>query len=131
MMSMTLTGFAQMARDAKRPPDLGQMCTVYIAESGAEALKEGFELEDIFAGFQYSVIQNYLNRVMGQRSLGEKIFFQGKPASNESLAWTLAAVTGREIIVPPNPGAMGAWGIGLCVLAKSGKIRLHQPHALI
>ncbi|MDO9263428.1 MAG: BadF/BadG/BcrA/BcrD ATPase family protein, partial [Desulfosalsimonadaceae bacterium] len=31
--------FAEMAKDAKQPPDLGQMCTVYIAESGAEALK--------------------------------------------------------------------------------------------
>ncbi len=116
--------FAEMARDARRPPDLGQMCTVYIAESGAEALKEGFELEDIFAGFQYSVIQNYLNRVMGQRHLGKKIFFQGKPASNDSLAWTLAAVTGRDIVVPPNPGAMGAWGIGLCAIDEIGKDRL-------
>jgi len=113
--------FAKLAREAKRPPDLGQMCTVYIAESGAEALKEGFELGDIFAGFQYSVIQNYLNRVMGQRNLGKKIFFQGKPASNESLAWTLASVTGREIIVPPNPGAMGAWGIGLCAIKEIGR----------
>ena len=122
--------FVQMARDAKRPPDLGQMCTVYIADSGAEALKEGFELGDIFAGFQYSVIQNYLNRVMGQRSLGKKIFFQGKPATNESLAWTLAAVTGREIIVPPNPGAMGAWGIGLCTIKEIGKEALQSASRL-
>lgn len=122
--------FVQMARDAKRPPDLGQMCTVYIADSGAEALKEGFELGDIFAGFQYSVIQNYLNRVMGQRNLGKKIFFQGKPATNESLAWTLAAVTGREIVVPPNPGAMGAWGIGLCAIKEIGKEALQSASRL-
>ena len=113
--------FAEMAAGAKRPPDLGQMCTVYIAEAGADALKEGFSVDDIFAGFQYSVIYNYLNRVMGQRQLGKKIFFQGKPASNDCLAWTLASVTGRDIIVPPNPGAMGAWGIGLCAVADMGK----------
>lgn len=113
--------FAEMAAEAKRPPDLGQMCTVYIAEAGADALKEGFSVRDIFAGFQYSVIYNYLNRVMGQRQPGEKIFFQGKPASNDCLAWTLASVTGREIVVPPNPGAMGAWGIGLCAVDELGK----------
>ncbi|MBC2714472.1 MAG: hypothetical protein HF978_04100 [Desulfobacteraceae bacterium] len=113
--------FAAMAAAAKRPPDLGQMCTVYIAEAGADALKEGFSVGDIFAGFQYSVIYNYLNRVMGQRQLGEKIFFQGKPASNDCLAWTLASVTGRDIVVPPNPGAMGAWGIGLCAVEDMGK----------
>ena len=108
--------FVKMAQDAKRPPELGQMCTVFVADAGAQALKDGFTLSDIFAGFQYSVIHNYLNRVMGQRTLSETIFFQGKPATNPSLAWTLAAITGRPIIVPPNPGAMGAWGIGLCVI---------------
>jgi activator of 2-hydroxyglutaryl-CoA dehydratase/predicted nucleotide-binding protein (sugar kinase/HSP70/actin superfamily) len=116
-----ISEFAELAASAKRPPDLGQMCTVYIAEAGADALKEGFSVSDIFAGFQYSVIYNYLNRVMGQRNLGKKIFFQGKPASNDCLAWTLAAVTGREIVVPPNPGAMGAWGIGLCAVESMGK----------
>jgi activator of 2-hydroxyglutaryl-CoA dehydratase/predicted nucleotide-binding protein (sugar kinase/HSP70/actin superfamily) len=108
--------FIKMAQEATKPPDLGQMCTVFVADAGAQALKDGFSLQDIFAGFQYSVIHNYLNRVMGQRTLSETIFFQGKPASNPSLAWTLAAITGRSIVVPPNPGAMGAWGIGLCVI---------------
>ncbi len=99
--------FIRLATAATRPPDLGQMCTVYVADAGSRALAEGFELSDIFAGFQYSVVHNYLNRVMGQRTLGKKVFFQGKPASNPSLAWTMAAVSGREIVVPPNPGAMG------------------------
>ncbi len=111
-----ISRFTELATSAERPPDLGQMCTVYVAEAGAEALKDGFGLADIFAGFQYSVIHNYLHRVMGQRTLAERVFFQGKPASNPSLAWTLAAITGREIFVPPNPGAMGAWGIGLCAI---------------
>ena len=113
--------FIQLASSAKRPPDLGMMCTVFVADAAALAIKEGFERADIFAGFQYSVIHNYLNRVKGQRTLGSRIFFQGKPASNPSLAWTLAAVTGNEIVVPPNPGAMGAWGIGLCATDQIGK----------
>jgi activator of 2-hydroxyglutaryl-CoA dehydratase/predicted nucleotide-binding protein (sugar kinase/HSP70/actin superfamily) len=112
--------FIRLATSAERPPDLGSMCTVYVADAASQALKDGFELADIFAGFQYSVIHNYLNRVMGQRTLGQRIFFQGKPASNPSLAWTLAAVTERDIVVPPNPGAMGAWGIGLCVVQQLG-----------
>ncbi len=116
--------FIDLASAAKRPPELGQMCTVFVADAAALAIKEGFGRDDIFAGFQYSVIHNYLNRVMGQRTLGQKIFFQGKPASNPSLAWTLAAVTGREIVVPPNPGAMGAWGIGLCAIEQMGEVAL-------
>ena len=118
--------FVKMAQEAQRPPELGQMCTVFVADAGAQALKDGFTLADIFSGFQYSVIHNYLNRVMGQRTLSETIYFQGKPASNPSLAWTLAAITGRQIVVPPNPGAMGAWGIGLCVLDDIDTL-LDQP----
>ncbi|MCP4035476.1 MAG: hypothetical protein GY733_00945, partial [bacterium] len=123
--------FIRLASSAERPPNLGMMCTVYVADSASQALKEGFALGDIFAGFQYSVIQNYLSRVMGQRTLGEKVFFQGKPASNPSLAWTLAAVTGREIVVPPNPGAMGAWGIGLCAIAEIGVESLAMADTLL
>lgn len=108
--------FTDLAKQSKAPPELGQMCTVFVADAAAEASNEGFATEELFGGFQYSVIHNYINRVMGQRTFGERIFFQGKPATGESLAWTLAAVTGREVVVPPNPGAMGAWGIGLCVL---------------
>ncbi len=115
----------QLASDAQRPPDLGQMCTVYVADAAALALKEGFELGDLLAGFQYSVIHNYLHRVMGQRTLAQRVFFQGKPAQNDSLAWTLAAISGREIMVPPNPGAMGAWGVGLCAVEQLG------PEALL
>ncbi len=122
--------FIRLAKSAERPPDLGLMCTVYVADAASEALKDGFELADVFAGFQYSVIHNYLSRVMGQRTLGEKIFFQGKPATNPSLAWTLAAVTDRDIVVPPNPGAMGAWGIGLCVTDQVGAEALESAARL-
>ena len=122
--------FVRLASIAPRPPDLGLMCTVYVADAASEALKDGFELADVFAGFQYSVINNYLTRVMGQRTLGKKIFFQGKPASNPGLAWTLAAVTGRDIVVPPNPGAMGAWGIGLCVADQVGADTLRAAACL-
>jgi activator of 2-hydroxyglutaryl-CoA dehydratase/predicted nucleotide-binding protein (sugar kinase/HSP70/actin superfamily) len=113
--------FGAQAELATAPPDLGQNCTVFVAEAAAEARREGYEIADLFAGFQYSVIHNYMNRVMGDRAFGERIFFQGKPASSRSLAWTLAAVSGRDVIVPDNPGAMGAWGIGLCTLEQLGR----------
>ena len=112
--------FTERACDAERPPDLGQMCTVFVAEAAAEAHNEGFGLDDLFGGFQYSVIHNYINRVMGQRTFGERIFFQGKPAEGPALGWTLAAVTGRQVVVPANPGAMGAWGVGMHLRRELG-----------
>ena len=118
--------FTQLAEQSKAPPELGQMCTVFVAEAAAEASNEGFSKEELFGGFQYAVINNYINRVMGQRTFGERIFFQGKPATGPALAWTLASVTGREVIVPPNPGAMGAWGIALVAIDEYGAENLLQ-----
>lgn len=120
----------RMARAADRPPELGQMCTVYVAEAAGAALKDGFTLGDVFGGFQYSIIHNYLDRVMGQRTLAGTIFLQGKPAANPGLAWTLAAITGKDIVVPPSPGAMGAWGIGLCAIDAVGREALREAEDL-
>jgi activator of 2-hydroxyglutaryl-CoA dehydratase/predicted nucleotide-binding protein (sugar kinase/HSP70/actin superfamily) len=122
--------FTDLAQQARRPPELGQMCTVHVAEAAAEASNEGFEIPELFGGFQYSVIQNYIDRVMGQRTFARRIFFQGKPATGPALAWTLAQVTGREVVVPPNPGAMGAWGIGLCARDEFGAGSLEKTPAL-
>ena len=112
--------FGEFAARSERPPDLGQTCTVFVADVAAEALAEGFSRDDIFAGLQYSVIRNYKGRVMGDRRFLEHVFFQGKPASNPSLARTLAAVTEREVVVPENPGAMGAIGIALLASEAAG-----------
>ncbi len=119
--------FSERAAAATRIPDLGQMCTVHVAEAAAEAQHQGFGRADLFGGFCYSVVHNYLHRVMGQRRFGERIFFQGKPASGDPLAWTLAAVTGRRVTVPANPGAMGAWGIGLVARQRLDGLPDAQP----
>ncbi len=110
-----ITEFGRGAARSDGPPDLGQTCTVFVADVAAEALGDGYDRDDIFAGLQYSVVRNYRSRVMGQRRLLDRVFFQGKPATDPALARTLAAVLEREVVVPADPGAMGA--VGIAVLA--------------
>lgn len=117
-----IAGFGEIAAAGTEPLDLGQTCTVFVADAIVEAMAAGACRADVFAGLQYSVIRNYRNRVMGRRRFLDRVFFQGKPASNPSLARTLAAVTGREVVVPENPGAMGA--IGIALLAREALERL-------
>jgi activator of 2-hydroxyglutaryl-CoA dehydratase/predicted nucleotide-binding protein (sugar kinase/HSP70/actin superfamily) len=109
--------FGRLAARSEGPPDLGQTCTVFVADVAAEALSDGFSRDDIFAGMQYSVVRNFRSRVMGQRRLLDRVFFQGKPASDPALARTLAAVLERDVYVPADPGAMGAVGIALLAAA--------------
>ena len=92
---------------------LGQHCSVFMAEVIDEAVAAGVAQAAIVSGLYDSIIQNYLNRVKGNRSVGKVIFCQGMPFAADALAAAVARQTGSEVIVPPNPGTVGALGIAL------------------
>jgi len=119
--------FGQMALDSPRLVELGQYCAVFISERIDDAKRKGATLEEITAGLYYSIILNYNNRVKGLRDYGQKIFLQGKPAENLSLACALAKATGSRIIVPPSPGSMGALGIAILAKKEFGNSLENQP----
>ena len=104
-------GLAAVA--AKNGVSLGQHCSVFMAEVIDEAVAAGVEQSAIISGLYDSIIKNYLNRVKGNRSIGKVIFCQGMPFSADALAAAVARQTGSEVIVPPNPGTVGALGIAL------------------
>jgi len=92
---------------------LGQHCSVFMAEIIDEAVASGVPNASITAGIYDSIIQNYLNRVKGSRSVGQVIFCQGMPFAADALAAAVARQTGSEVVIPPNPGTVGALGIAL------------------
>ena len=65
------------------------------------------------AGLVYSVCQNYLNRVKGNRAVGRRVFIQGGVCYNKAVPLAMAGLLGKEIVVPPEPGLMGAFGVAL------------------
>ena len=97
------------------PPNFSDQCAAFISSDIKTAQQEGLSREDIIAGLVYSICQNYVNRVMGNRQIGKKIFMQGGVCYNKSIPIAMAALTGKEIIVPPEPGLMGAYGVALVV----------------
>jgi activator of 2-hydroxyglutaryl-CoA dehydratase/predicted nucleotide-binding protein (sugar kinase/HSP70/actin superfamily) len=106
----------QMGTEALAAPwgvSLGQHCSVFMAEVIDEAVAAGAGQQSIIAGLYDSIIQNYLNRVKGSRSVGQVIFCQGMPFSSAALAAAVARQTGSQVIIPPNPGTVGALGIAL------------------
>lgn len=107
---------AQLGREALAAPygvSLGQHCSVFMAEIIEEAVSAGVEQRAIIAGLYDSIIQNYLHRVKGNRSVGRVIFCQGMPFASDALAAAVARRTGSRVIVPPHPGTVGALGIAL------------------
>ncbi len=106
----------QMGRhavQADRGISLGQHCSVFMAEIIDEAVAAGVDQGTILAGLYDSIVQNYLNRVKGNRSVGQRIFCQGMPFASDALAAAVARQTGRPVVIPPNPGTIGALGIAL------------------
>ncbi|MBW2733305.1 MAG: CoA activase [Deltaproteobacteria bacterium] len=103
----------QEALGAENCVSLGQHCSVFMAEIIDEAVAAGVHNRSIIAGIYDSIIQNYLNRVKGSRSVGDVIFCQGMPFSADALAAAVARQTGSEVVIPPNPGTVGALGIAL------------------
>ena len=113
--------FARMAALAQHPYDLGTRCTVFMNSKVKQAMREGAKVEDIAAGFSYSVIKNCLYKVLKLQSfnqLGDHIMVQGGTFRNHSVVRALEVLTGKEVGFGPIPELMGAYGAAL--YAKGG-----------
>ncbi|MBI5099445.1 MAG: CoA protein activase [Nitrospirae bacterium] len=108
--------FAQLAFNSQKPCSLGERCTVFMENSLLSKQQKGATKEDLTAGLAYSIVQNYINRVVGDRAVGKKIFFQGGVAFNKSVVAAFENYLDRKIIVPPHHDVTGA--IGMAMIAK-------------
>ena len=108
--------FGELALSSRNPISLGERCTVFIESSIAANLTQGAALNDIASGLCYSIVKNYLTRVVGQKKVGQNIFFQGGLAYNQGVINAFRAVTGKEIIIPPYFSVTGA--LGAAILTK-------------
>ncbi|KMQ49999.1 CoA-substrate-specific enzyme activase [Chitinispirillum alkaliphilum] len=110
------TGYREIESIALRstaPPNFNDQCAAFISSDIQTASHEGISKEDIIAGLVYSICMNYVNRVKGQRPCGEKIFMQGGVCYNKAIPLAMANLIGKPIVVPPEPGLMGAFGVAL------------------
>ncbi|MGB9913249.1 MAG: acyl-CoA dehydratase activase, partial [Candidatus Kapaibacteriota bacterium] len=116
----------KIAFKAKNPPNFSDQCAAFISSDIKTAQSENISREDIVAGLVYSICLNYINRVKGNRQVGDVIFMQGGVCYNRAIPVAMAALLGKKIIVPPEPGLMGAFGVALQVKEKI-ELGLLQP----
>lgn len=107
-----------IALEGLQPPDFNDQCAAFIGSDIKTALQENIGKNDVVAGLVYSICKNYLNRVKGDRFVGQKIFMQGGVCYNQAIPVAMASLLNREIIVPPEPGLMGCFGVALMVKDK-------------
>jgi hypothetical protein len=79
-------------------------------------LQRGADRDDLLAGLAYSIVQNYINRVVAGRHVGKNIFFQGGVAFNKSVVAAFEKHLGIHVTVPPNHDVTGAIGMALIAM---------------
>ncbi|MCL6628065.1 MAG: acyl-CoA dehydratase activase [Armatimonadetes bacterium] len=112
--------FGNMALASLNPANLGERCTVFIESELVRHQQAGVSTEDLVGGLSYSIVRNYLNRVVGTKPIGNKIFFQGGVAANKGVVAAFEAVTGKPIIVPKHHEVTGAIGCA-CIAMDEDK----------
>ncbi|MGD8337522.1 MAG: acyl-CoA dehydratase activase [Desulfobacterales bacterium] len=112
-LGVQMEDIADIALQGQNVPNFNDQCAAFIASDIKNAIHEGVGREDITAGLVYSICMNYANRVKGNRPVGNKIFMQGGVCYNRGVPLAMAALVGKPIVVPPEPGLMGAFGVAL------------------
>lgn len=110
-----LESFGEVALKGDNPCDLGDRCTVFIEGNISKAISHNESIENISAGLAYSIVKNYLTRVVGNRKIGEKILLQGGIAHNQAVVNAFRSLLGKEVIVPRFFSVTGALGAAILV----------------
>ncbi len=112
-LGLPVEKIAEVAVTGDAPPNFNDQCAAFISSDIKTAIHEGVKHKNVVAGLVYSICMNYINRVKGNRPVGEKVFMQGGVCYNHAVPLAMAALSGKPIIVPPEPGLMGAYGVAL------------------
>lgn len=115
-LKIPIDEFGDLALSSKNPIDLGDRCTVFIETNIAASLGKEAKLEDIASGLSYSIAKNYLNKVVGKKQIGKKVFFQGGVAHNQGVINAFRVILGDKLVVPKFFSITGAYGVA--ILAK-------------
>lgn len=107
-----------IALQAEQPLKFGEHCSAFINSDIRKAIQQGASREDITAGLITSIVANYLNRVVGNRTIGNSIVLQGGVAKNKAVPLAFAMLLGKHITVPPDPELMGCFGVAMVALNK-------------
>lgn len=117
-MGIPVKEISHRGEKSLQPIAFGERCAAFINTDLRNALQQGASQEDVIGGLVYSIANNYISRIVGVRSIGKTLLFQGGVALNKSVALAMAVLTGRRVVVPPHPELMGCVGTALMISDK-------------
>jgi predicted CoA-substrate-specific enzyme activase len=108
--------FGNLALKAKNPAGMGDRCTVFMESDLNSFQQKGVETDNLVAGLAYSIVHNYIQKVVRKKRIGNHILFQGGVTNNRAVVAAFEQVTGKKIHIPPHFDVTGA--IGAAMLAR-------------
>ncbi len=96
------------------PPYTTSRCTVFMEQDVLGLLRAGASRQEALGAVLYSVVENYIERVVGRRRVSPtRVSFQGATARNRGLVAAIENLLGIEVAVSPYCHVMGAYGAAL------------------
>ena len=129
-MGVAIEAFGPLALTAEQPVELGDRCTVFIESAIASATAQGASRAEVAAGLCHSIVQNYLNKVVGNRPVGQHIVLQGGVAYNPGIVAAFRHRYGERLHVSPVFAVSGAFGVALLAAEATGDREKIRPVAL-
>jgi predicted CoA-substrate-specific enzyme activase len=118
----------------RQSPLASDRCTVFMERDINHYLSTGYTVNEVLAAVLHSVVENYLNKVAIESSIGTAITFQGAPAKIKSLVAAMEQRLQKPIHVSRFCHLTGALGSALA-LAEQGVqqtrfkgLGLHRHH---
>ncbi|MDD5094522.1 MAG: acyl-CoA dehydratase activase [Dehalococcoidia bacterium] len=112
-LGIRIEEFSDQALAAMRPADLGTRCTVFMESDLIHHQQAGLPRAELIAGLSYSVAFNFIEKVVGNKKIGERIYFQGGVAANKSVAAAFENILGKPVTIPEHFNVTGAIGAAL------------------
>ncbi len=125
-LGLTAAELGQMALKSKNPANLDGRCTVFMKTSIENKIACGENLENICAGICYSVVKNYVHKVVANKKIGKKICFQGGLAFNRGIVAAFKSIFGDNFKISPYFSVTGALGMALLAKEDFGKLKIKK-----
>lgn len=109
-LDIPLEEMDKLARNARRPVELGSYCTVFSGTEVLDKIRQGEKVPDLVSGLFVSVIK----RIMEMDSFSDTVVMSGGVvAYNPHIVKMVQERIGRSVLVPDYPQYSGAIGAAL------------------
>lgn len=111
-LQVPLEEFGSFALKGDRKTPIGSMCTVFAETEATSLMAKGEKPTDIALGLHEAIAQRTM-KMLNRVGSGKPLVFAGGVAHNPCMIKLIQEKSGEELLIPPNPDTVGAYGAAI------------------